>query len=49
MTYGEAQGLANGAAALALFFFVIVPIVFAVLRVLWLFQITDAITKKDEK
>lgn len=48
MTYGESQGLANGLAGLAIFFFVIIPIVFAVLRVLWLFQITDAITKKDE-
>lgn len=47
MTYSEAQGLANGLAGLAIFFLVIVPIVFAVLRVLWLFQITDAITKKD--
>jgi hypothetical protein len=47
MSYAESQALANGFAGLAMFFFVIVPVVFAVLRALWLLDIADSITKKD--
>jgi len=47
MTYAESQSLASGFAGLALFFFVIIPTVFAVFRVLWLFDVVDSITKKD--
>lgn len=47
MSYAESQALANGFAGVAVFFFVIVPVVFAVLRAIWLFSIVDSITKKD--